>query len=181
LRGQRRGRLPSASLLLTLLGLASLLICLIPVTTSEEVINATFTLSPSTRYAPPNAGTNYHTRIFGRSVLRGEGTVEGNGIYLTVYGYNTKNLEKSYLGGRYTFAIDPADDLYTFIFDNTEGRGESSVQFTLEETWTRPLAISSPHSLVASLIGLSLFLTGSMTLALTRIRRTRNLRVSRSL
>lgn len=181
MRGQRQGRLPLVRLLFASLGFITLLMCVIPVTTSEEVINATFALSPGTRYAPPNAGTNYHTRIFGRSVLKGEGTVEGNGIYLTVYGYNTKNLEKSYLGGRYTFVIDPADDLYTFIFDNTEGRGESSVQFTLEETWIRPLAISSPYTLVVSLLGLSLFLTGSITLALTRIRRTRNLRVSRSL
>lgn len=33
-------------------------------------------------------------------------------------------------------AIEPADDLYTFIFDNTEGNGELSVHFLLDETWT---------------------------------------------
>ena len=160
---------------LTLSGLALLLICLIPVTSVEEVMNTSFTVSPGTKYGPNDPGTSHHTRIhfkiLGRSVLKGEGIVEGEGIYLTVNFYNTEHLNNIYVKGQYSFTVDPADDLYVFIFDNTEGNTESSVKFGLEEIWTRPLAIGSPPGFIAGLTGFFLFLTGLVTLAINRFKR----------
>jgi len=161
----------SVSFFITLLGLAILLICLIPVTSVEVVINSSFTVSPGLKYGPPNVGTNYHTRVLSKSVLRGEVIVEGEVIFLTVYGYNARNLQNFYVKNRHTFTIDPADDLYTFIFDNTEGHSEGLVKFALEEIWIRPIAIGSPPLFIAGLMGFLLFLAGSVTLAITRLRR----------
>lgn len=159
---------------LTLSGLAILLICLIPVTSVGEVINTSFTVSSGTKYGPNDPRTGYHTRIgipiLSKSVLKGEVIVEGEGIYFTVYGYNTQHLNNNYVKGQYNFTVDPADDLYTFIFDNTEGHSESLVKFRLEEIWTRPIAIGSPPGFIAGLIGFLLFLAGLVTFAITRLR-----------
>ena len=160
---------------LTLSGLALLLICLIPVTSVEEVINTSFTVSPGTKYGPNDPKTSYHTHLFAKSVLRGEVIVEGEGIYLTVNFYNTEHLNNIYVKGQYSFTVDPADDLYVFIFDNTEGHSESSVKFRLEEIWTRPLAIGSPPGFIAGLIGFFLFLTGLVTLAINRFKKDRRI------
>ena len=146
---------------LTLSGLALLLICSFPVTSVEEVINTSFTVSPGTKYGPNDPGTGYHTRIhfkiLGKSVLKGEVTAEEEGIYLTVNFYNTEHLNNIYVKGQYSFTVDPANDLYVFIFDNTEGRIESLVKFRLEEIWTRPIAIGSPPGFITGLIGFLLF------------------------
>ena len=159
---------------LTLSGLALLLICLIPVTSVEEIINTSFTVDPGTKYGPNDPGTSYHTRIhfkiFDKSVLRGEAIVEGEGIYLTVNFYNTEHLNDIYVEGQYSFVIDPANDLYVFIFDNTEGHSGSLVEFRLEEIWTRPIAISSPLGFIGGLIGFLLFLAGLIALAVKWFR-----------
>ena len=59
---------------LTLSGLALLLICLIPVTSVEEIINTSFTVDPGTKYGPNDPGTSHHThlhfKILGKSLLR---------------------------------------------------------------------------------------------------------------
>jgi len=163
--------LRSLRFFITLSGLAIMLICLIPVTSVDEVINTSFIVSPGTKYGPNDAGTSYHTRIMGRSVLKGEVNVTGEGIYLTVNFYNTGHLKNIYVKGRYSFAIDPADDLYVFIFDNTEGHNESSVKFTLEEIWTRPIAIGSPPLFIIGIMGFLLFIAGLVTLVMTKLRR----------
>jgi len=90
---------------------------------------------------------------------------------LTVNFYNTEHLNDVYVEGQYSFVIDPADDLYVFIFDNTGGHSGSLVEFRLEEIWTRPIAISSPFGFVGGLIGFLLFLAGLITLAVKRFRR----------
>ena len=152
------GKLGKGSLVglfLTLIGLTILLVSSIPVTSSEEAINTSFAVSSGTTYGSPNIGTGYHTRILGKSVLKGEVIVEGEGIYFTATGYNSKHLENIYVTGRYSFRIDPADDLYTFTFDNTKGSTESRVTFTLAEVWTRPRAIGSPPLFITALIGFS--------------------------
>ena len=165
----------SRSAFLTLLGLAILLICLVPVTSVEEVINTSFTVGPGTKHGPNDPGTGYHTRIgipiLSKSVLAGEVIVEGEGIYFTANFYNTEHLNNIYVEGQYSFTIDPADDLYVFIFDNTQGSSESPVQFSLEEIWTRPLAIASPSGFITALIGLLLFLTGLVYYIIARLRK----------
>lgn len=154
-----------------MLGFGTLLVCLIPVTTVEEVINTSFTVSPSKKYGPYDIGTVYHTRInipiLSKSVLKGEVIVEGEGIHLTINGYIPKPIRDSHIRERYTFIIDPADDLYTFVFDNTRGNNESFVEFTLEEIWTRPIAMSSPPLFIAGILGFFLFLVGLITLAMS--------------
>ena len=82
--------------------------------------------------------------------------------------YNTEHLNNIYVKGQYSFTVDPADDLYVFIFDNTEGHGESFVTFALEEIWTRPIAISSPPGFIGGLTGLFLFVAGLIGLAVKR-------------
>lgn len=160
---------------LTFSGLALLLICSIPVTSVEEVINTSFTVSSGTKYGPNDPGTSYHTRIhfkiLGKSVLKGEVFVEGEDIYLTVNFYNTEHLNNVYVKGQYSFRVDPADDLYVFIFDNTEGHSESLVKFRLEEIWTRPIAIGAPPFFIAGLIGFFLFLAGLISLVINRFKR----------
>lgn len=155
---------------MALLGLVILFVCSIPVTSGEEVINASFTVAPGAKYGPNDAGTGYHTRIFGKSVLKGEVFVEGEGIHLTAGFYNTEHLRDIYVVGRFSFVISPADDLYVFTFDNTNGRGESSVRFRLEEVWTRPAAFSSPPLLIVGLTGLLLFPIGVAILIITHLR-----------
>jgi len=164
-----RGRTLAGSFL-TLLGLGVLLVSSIPVTSTEEVINTSFTVSPGGKYGPNDAGTGYHTRIFGKSVLKGELTVEGEGIYLDVGFYNTEHLRNIYVKGRYAFVIDPADDLYVFTFDNTRGKTESLVRFRLEEVWTRPMALGSPPLFVTAAIGFLVFLAGLVALAVAYLR-----------
>jgi len=116
-----------------LLGLSLFIVTLIPVTAVEEVINTQFTVNPGAKHE-----AYYHTHIFGKSVLKGEFTIDGENIYLTEYGYNTQHLQNIYVKRQYSSGVDPADDLYTFIFNNTEGRAEGLVRFELEEVWTRP-------------------------------------------
>lgn len=77
----------------------------------------------------------HHTRVFTRSTLTGEVSVEGAGINLTAFGYNTQQLTNVYIAQDYSFVINPADDLYMFTFHNTENNSQSSIQFTLEESW----------------------------------------------
>jgi hypothetical protein len=169
------GRTTAVGLSLVILGLALLLICCIPVTSIEEAIDASFTVSSGTVYGSPNAGTSYHTRInfkgvLGKSVLRGEVFTEGEGIRLIVHGYNAQHLTDTRIEGGYSFVIDPADDLYTFAFQN-DGLSESVVHFTLEEIWSRPLAAGSPAFLIAGLVAFSLFATGLVILVVIYPRR----------
>lgn len=111
----------------TFSGLTILLLLSIPIISSEVVINTSLTVSPDNQIGPYDNGTVYHTRVLGRSVLRGEITVEGEDFYLRVNGYNTQHLRNISVKERYSFIIDPADDQYTFTFDNTEGLNESFI------------------------------------------------------
>jgi hypothetical protein len=163
----RRGA--KVGLLLILTGLSLFLISSIPVTRTDEAISTSFTLSPGSKYGPYDEGTYYHTRVLTKSMLEGEIKVEGDGIRLTASGYNAQHISDVYVRGRYSFTISPADDQYTFTFDNTGGEAESTVMFSLTETWT------SSHSPLVWILGLMGFLLlvplGLATLALTHHRK----------
>jgi len=62
--------------------------------------------------------------------------VEGEEINLTVNGFNTQNLKNVFINQNYSFITNPADDLYTFTFDNAGSNIQSSIKFTLKERWT---------------------------------------------
>jgi len=86
----------------------------------------------------------------------GEVTVEGGSVNFTAYGYNTQHLKNVFVNRSYSFAISPADDLYTFAFDNAEGDSPKSVRFTLTEEWIDilSLAIAFAAALVSALAGM---------------------------
>ncbi len=159
--------------ILLLLGLSLMLICLMPVTAVDEVIRIHFLLSPGTVYGPPDPGTSYHTRILSNSVLKGKVIVEGEGVCFSIQGYNTPSLNSINIEEKYSFGINPAADLYTFTFDNTKGWNESSVKFTLEETFSQPSAISTLSGLVTGLTGFIMLLTGLVSLIVNRFKTRR--------
>ncbi len=157
-------------LFVALIGLALFLIASIPVTRADEVIDAFFTIAPGTKYGPYDTGTHYHTRVLiFKSVLRGDILTEGEeGVYLTVNGYNTQELRNIYVKGEKSFVIEPADDQYTFTFDNTEGSAPSLVKFMLREDWT---ASYSPLVWILGLVGLFLLIpSGLATFVITYTR-----------
>ena len=162
---ERMGKSILVGLSLTLIGLALFLIAWLPVTRIDEVIDTSFALTPGTNYGPYDAGTVYHTRVFVfKSVLRGEITVEGEGVYLTMNGWNVKNLQNTYVKGEKSFMIEPANEQYTFTFDNTHGSIPSLVRFRLTEVWT---ASFSPLMFVLGIVGLFLSVpSGIATLAM---------------
>ena len=109
------------------LPVALLLLSSIPVTRTDTVIDVSFVLEPGKKY-----DTAHHTRILGRSVLKGVVSVEGEGINFSKDGA----LHPLYVDREYNFTIDPAYDLYFFNFDNTKGDNKSFVSFLLKEEWT---------------------------------------------
>ena len=91
-------------------------------------------------YGPYENGTYHHTRVISKSALIGEVVVEGGGINFTANGYNTGHIKNVFVSQNYSFVINPADDLYTFTFDNVGGI-QSSVRFTLKERWMNILLL----------------------------------------
>lgn len=160
-------KLISRLAIFTISCLVFLLIISIPITNLEVVINTSLEVNPGIKVDPYDTETVYHTRILCKSALNGEISVEGEDIYLTVHGYNTQHLKNIFIAEQYNFLIDPADDLYTFIFDNTEGLNESFIKFKLEEIWIIPMVFGSPVFFIAGLIGFFLFLTGLVALAIS--------------
>jgi len=167
---RRIGRLTLTGSLLACFGFAVLLVCSIPITSAEVVIDISFTVPPGSKYGPNDAGTGYHTRILGKSILEGEVLVEGGGIYVTAGFFNTQHVDNVYVDRQYNFVIDPADDLYVFVFDNTNGKAESLVRFTLKEVWTRPMAIGSPPLFILGLIWFVLLMIGLAALVIAHLR-----------
>lgn len=131
-------------LLLLLFGSSLFLLSFFGATRSDTVIDVSFALEPGKKQE-----TYHHTRVLSKSTLTGEVSVKGGGIYFTAYGYNTQHLENVYISHNYSFVISPADDLYTFIFDNADNNIQSSIGFTLKESWVAiPLLIISFISLL---------------------------------
>ena len=141
-----------------LVGASLFLFSLVKVTRIVPAIDASFVVKQGETHGPYDEGTGYHTNILGKSVLKGQVSVEGEGIYFTGEGYNIDGLKNIFIDNHYNFVIDPADDLYTFTFDNTEGTSESLVNFLLKEEYTAILAFQSPVMLALGLVGIFLLL-----------------------
>ncbi len=131
--------LKSAGLALISVGIALFLISSIPITRTDEVINTSFTISPGDSFGPYDEGTYYHTRVVVGSSLKFELVTEGRGIYLTAGGQNVQDLKDLFIEDGKSFRIEPADDQYTFTFDN-KGMSDCTVEFVLIEVWTGSLS-----------------------------------------
>ncbi len=145
-------------LVLLLVGSSLFILSFFSATRTDTVIDSSFVLETGEEYE-----TYYHTRIIGKSSLTGEVVVEGAGVYLTAYGHNTKHLENVFTDQNLSFTINPADDLYTFTFENSGSSVQSSVKFTLEEKWLSffmlipgfiGLLISAPAGIALIIVGL---------------------------
>jgi hypothetical protein len=105
------------------------------------VIDTYFFLEPNEKYGPYENGTYYHTHVITKSTLMGEVLVEGGGVYFTADGYNTQHLKNIFINQNYSLVVEPADDQYTFTFENTGGDLQSSIKFTLKERWMNILSL----------------------------------------
>lgn len=143
--------------LFLLITLSFILMLLIPVINTEIVIDKSLTISPGVQENPYTSGTVHHTRVLCKSTLIGNVTVKGENIYLTANGYNTQHLKHIYIEDQYRFEINPADDLYIFVFDNTEGQNESLIEFHLLEKWISLMLFVSPAFFITGLIGGAIF------------------------
>jgi len=127
---------------------------------TDTVIDSSFVLELGEEYE-----TYYHTRIITISSLTGEVVVEGVGVYLTAYGYNTKHLENVFIDQNFSFTINPADDLYSFTFENSGSNTQSSVKFTLEEKWL------NFSMLIPGFISLMISVPGGIFLIIVSLRK----------
>jgi len=71
---------------------------------TDTVIDTSFVLEPGEEYE-----TGYHTRIITISSLTGEVVVDGVGVYLTAYGFNTKHLRNVFINQNLSFKINRAN------------------------------------------------------------------------
>jgi len=149
-------------LVLLLIGASTFFILFFRTTRTEAVIDISFILQPGEKYEPYSNGTFYHTKVFTKSILNGEVAVEGGSLNFTVNGYNTQHLKNVSINQNYSFAIYPADDLYTFAFANSESNIQSSVRFTLEEVWmdTFSLILAFIILLTSAPVGIVLTIRG---------------------
>lgn len=134
--------------LLLLLGLSVFLLSFLNAARTNTVIDVFFALEPGEKFGPYEDETCYHATVLTKSTLAGVVLIEGGSINLTADGYNTQHLENVHASQNYSFIIDPADDLYTFTFDNSEGSVQSSIRFKLEERWVNIVL------LISSFVGL---------------------------
>jgi len=127
-------------LVLLLVGSSLFLLSFFSATRVDTVIDISFVVEPRGKYGPYENGTYHHTRVISKSTLIGEVIVESGGVNFTANGYNTQHLKNVFINQNYSFAINPADDLYTFTFDNEDGI-QSLVRFTLKERWMNILLL----------------------------------------
>jgi hypothetical protein len=125
---------PVMGAVLVSLGVAALLLSVLIATRTDTVIDTSFVLEPDGKIEPYENGTYYHTHVISKSSLTGEVLVEGGSVDFTADGYNTPHLKSVAINQNYSLAVHPADDQYTFTFQNT-GDQPSSVKFTLKETY----------------------------------------------
>lgn len=152
-------------LVLLLLGSSLFLLSFLSVTRTDTVVAISFVLEPGEKYGPYENGTYHHTRIISKSTLTGEVLVEGEGVYLTAKGYNTQHLKNVFINQNYSFVIDPADNQYTFTFDNTGANIQSSIKFTLQEKWMNTFL------LIPGFIGLLTLVPAGLVLFIISLRK----------
>lgn len=148
---------PVLGLILLSLGVTSLLFSLLIATRTDTVIDTSFVLEPNEKYEP----SSYHTHVISKSTLMGEVLVEGGSVNFTAEGYNTQHLKGVSINQNYSLSIKPADDRYTFTFENTDVN-PSSIRFTLKEKWLPFLALlpASIILLISAPIGTVLIIKG---------------------
>jgi hypothetical protein len=153
---------PVVGLVLLSLGVTLFLFSFLIATKTDTAIDTSFVLEPTEKYGPYENGTYYHTHVISKSTLMGEVIVEGGGVYFTANGYNTQHLKNIFINQNYSLVIEPADDQYTFTFENTGGNLQSSIKFTLKERWMPFLSLTPAFIilLISAPIGTVLIIAG---------------------
>lgn len=126
---------PVVGIVLVSLGVTAMLFSILIATRTDTVIDTSFVLEPDEQIGAYENGTYYHTHVISKSTLIGEVLVEGGCVNFTANGYNTPHLKNIVINRTYSLVIKPADDQYTFSFEN-RGDNPSSIKFTLKEKWT---------------------------------------------
>lgn len=144
-------------LALLLLGASLFALSFSNATRTDTVVDSSFGLEPDETYE-----TYCHTSVFSKSILTGEVTVEDGGVNFTTYGYSAQHLENVFMDEYYSFVINPADDLYTFKFENSENGVQDSIRFRVKETWL------SYFMLIPTFIGVLILVAGLVLVILSR-------------
>ena len=126
---------PVVGLVLLSIGVTLFLFSFLIATRTDAVIDTYFVLKPAEKYGPYENGTYYHAHVISKSSLMGEVLVEGGSVNFTADGYNTQHLKNIFIDQNYSLFIEPADDQYTFTFENPSESLQSSIKFTLKEKW----------------------------------------------
>jgi len=153
-----------AGLVLLSLGVSLFILSFVIATKTDTVIDVSFVLEPGEKRGPGENGIYHHTYVLTKSALIGEVLVQGGSINFTAGGFNTQHLENILISQNYSFAIDPADDLYWFTFENI-GSIQSSIRFTLKERWINIFL------LVPGFISLLLLTSAGVALCILGIRK----------
>jgi hypothetical protein len=152
---------PVLGVVLVSLGVAALLVSFLAATRTDTVIDQSFVLKPNEKFGSYENGTYYHAHVISKSALTGEVIVQGGSVNVTAEGYNTQNLKAIGIYQNFSLVIDPADDQYTFTFENT-GVSPSTVNFTLKEAWMPFFALAPAFVILLILtpIGTALIISG---------------------
>jgi hypothetical protein len=153
---------PVLGVVLVSLGVSALFVSLVIATRTDTVIDTSFVLEPNEKIGPYDEdGTYYHTHVISKSTLMGEVLVESGNVNFTANGYNTQHLKNIVINQNYSLVMEPADDQYTFTFENT-GVDPSTIKFTLKERWM-PFLLLIPAFIILLIltpIGTSLIISG---------------------
>ena len=152
---------PVLGVVLVSLGVSALFFSLAIATRTDTVIDTSFVLEPNEKIEPYGDGTYYHTHVISKSTLMGEVLVESGNVNFTANGYNTHHLKNIVINQNYSLVIEPADDQYTFTFENT-GVNLSSIKFTLKERWM-PFLLLIPAFIILLIltpVGTALIISG---------------------
>jgi hypothetical protein len=153
---------PVLGVFLVSLGVSALFFSLAIATRTDTVIDTSFVLEPNEQIEPYDEdGTYYHTHVISKSTLMGEVLVESGNVNFTANGYNTHHLKNIVINQNYSLFIEPADDQYTFTFENT-GVAPSVIKFTLKERWI-PLLLLTPAFIILFIlapVGTALIISG---------------------
>jgi hypothetical protein len=152
---------PVLGIVLVSLAVILFLFSLLIATRTDTVIDTSFILEPNEKIGPYDNGTYYHTHVISKSTLLGEVLVESGSVNLTTNGYNTQHLKNIVINQNYSLVIEPADDQYTFTFENT-GDHLSSIKFTLKERWMPFLLLIPAFTILLILtpVGTALIIPG---------------------
>jgi hypothetical protein len=137
---------PVLGVVLVSLGIAVLLVSFLVATRTDTVIDKSFVLKPNEKFGSYENGTYYHAHVISKAALTGEVTVQGGRVNFTAEGYKTQNLKAIGIYQNFSLVIDPAEDQYTFTFENI-GVSPSTVNFTLKETWM-PFLLLTPAFII---------------------------------